>query len=147
MLTLSVRDPYAWLIIRPDLIDPVERAHAIAQRLVKDIENRTVTWGVGTAYPVPFRCAIHVSRTFDKDTYEDECEEWPEILFPAFEDFQLGGIIGTVDVVACVTEFDSPWFEGPYGFVLSEPRPCRFVKRPGRLGFFDVPDELIRYAD
>ena len=40
-----------------------------------------------------------------------------------------------------------PWFEGPYGFVLAnavmynKPIPYK-----GRLGFFDVPDEIVRPA-
>lgn len=32
-----------------------------------------------------------------------------------------GGIIGMVDL-------DSPWFVGPYGFVLANPRPLPFFK-------------------
>jgi hypothetical protein len=49
-----------------------------------------------------------------------------------------GAIIAEVDVVDCVTHSKSPWFVGPYGFVLAdpilydEPIRCR-----GRLGFFE----------
>ena len=49
-----------------------------------------------------------------------------------------GGIIGEVDIVDCVTESQSIWFEGRYGFILSnpvlykQPIPCR-----GQLGFFE----------
>ncbi len=48
-----------------------------------------------------------------------------------------GVIIGEVDIIDCVDKHDSPWFTGPYGFVLAnpvlyaEPIPCK-----GRLGFF-----------
>ena len=50
---------------------------------------------------------------------------------------RFGAIVGEVTVVDCVTESDSEWFCGPYGFVLADPKayensiPCR-----GRLGFF-----------
>ena len=49
----------------------------------------------------------------------------------------LGAIVGEVDIIDCVTESPSPWFVGPYGFRLvnpvayDEPIPCR-----GSLGFF-----------
>lgn len=58
-----------------------------------------------------------------------------------------GRIVGRVDIVDCVTGLDSPWFFGPYGFVLAnpvafaEPIPCR-----GALGFFPVPDAVARAA-
>ncbi len=54
-----------------------------------------------------------------------------------------GAILGVVDIVGCVTESDSPWFFGKYGFELANPRPLR---RPipcrGHLGFWDVPEDI-----
>lgn len=54
----------------------------------------------------------------------------------------MGGcIVGTVDIVDCVSKSDSPWFFGRYGFVLAnpvafeKPIPCK-----GALGFFTVPE-------
>jgi hypothetical protein len=51
----------------------------------------------------------------------------------------LGGhIVGQVDIVNCVTESDSTWFQGKYGFVLrnpvafDKPWPCK-----GALGLFN----------
>jgi hypothetical protein len=35
------------------------------------------------------------------------------------------------------------WFVGPFGFVLSAARPLPFVPWPGRLGLFEVPDEVV----
>jgi hypothetical protein len=58
-----------------------------------------------------------------------------------------GAIVGKVDIVGCVPYSSSPWFFGRYGFVLKNPvafsRPVPFK---GELGFFDVPDELVREA-
>lgn len=54
-----------------------------------------------------------------------------------------GGIVGSVSVVACVTNSDSPWFVGRYGFMLSDPQPMPFVPWRGQLGFFDVPAQAL----
>jgi len=142
MFCLSIRQPWAWLLIRPDLTDPKERAAARVRRAVKDIENRR--WPIPRSMRLPFRCAIHAGKTLSKWCYEDEVDEWPEISFPPFAGFQLGGIIGTVTITACVTEYDSPWFEGPFGFVLADPRPCAFVPWTGRLGFFNIDEQLLK---
>lgn len=40
MKAISIRQPWAWLILHPDL-QGEERAHAIECRMLKDIENRT----------------------------------------------------------------------------------------------------------
>ena len=49
-----------------------------------------------------------------------------------------GGIVGAVDIVDCVTESDSDWFSGPYGYVLRDPKPLPFRPVRGQLGFFRV---------
>lgn len=35
-------------------------------------------------------------------------------------------------------EFDSPWFEGPWGFVMADPEIFPFFPCNGRLGIFEV---------
>jgi hypothetical protein len=60
---------------------------------------------------------------------------------PAFDELPRGGIIGSVELTDCVggTIFNaSPWFFGPYGFVLANPEPLPFQPLKGKLGFFDV---------
>lgn len=137
MLCLSVRPPCSWFIIRPDLTGE-DLARAIARREVKDFENRT--WKIPKKHTLPFRCAIHASKTFDPQGYRWVCQKLPRValFLPEPEDFDYGGIIGTVDIVACVTRSDSPWFTGPYGFVLANPRACTFMPMTGRMGFFEV---------
>lgn len=94
----------------------------------KDIENRT--WHANIRGTV----AIHAGMKFQE--YVD---------LPAEEKKQLvrGAIIGVVDVVDCVDKHRSKWFNGPYGFVLKNPRP---LKKPipckGKLNFWDVPAKL-----
>jgi len=52
-----------------------------------------------------------------------------------------GGIIGSVILADCARRGGavSPWFQGPYGFVLRDPKPLDFLPFKGQLGFFDVP--------
>ena len=56
-----------------------------------------------------------------------------------------GALIGVVDIVDCVTASSSPWFEGPYGWVLANAR--RFIEPiayRGAVGIFYVPPvELV----
>ena len=33
----------------------------------------------------------------------------------------LGALVGEVDIIDCVSQRDSPWFIGPYGFLLANP--------------------------
>ena len=43
-----------------------------------------------------------------------------------------GGIVGVVHVVDCITAHSSPWFTGPWGWVLRDARPLPFVAYPRR---------------
>ena len=47
-------------------------------------------------------------------------------------------IVGLMDIVDCVTESDSPWFIGEYGWVLANPRPGIPQPQKGQQGFFSV---------
>lgn len=66
------------------------------------------------------------SQGIDKDSYEKMMHHHGK----------LGGFIGTVEIVDCVTQSDSPWFFGPHGFVLADPQPMHFHAYRGRQGFF-----------
>jgi len=67
-----------------------------------------------------------------------------DIPLPAFDDLERGGVIGRAQLVDCVTNHDSPWFAGKFGFVLQDAKPLPFLPYKGQLGFFDVPDELLK---
>lgn len=57
----------------------------------------------------------------------------------------LGAVIGLVDLVDVVEDHDSEWFQGPYGFVMRNPRPLRKpVYCKGMLGFWKVPPNAVR---
>lgn len=126
---LSIRQPWPWAIINAG----------------KPVENRT--------WPTRFRgrFLIHAGQRSTLDDY-DACmdlldEIWPVPLVcqlgrraSAFRsaDARTGGIVGIAEIVDCVEQFDSPWFFGPYGFVLRNARPLPFHPCKGRLGFFRV---------
>ena len=55
-----------------------------------------------------------------------------------------GMIVGMVDVVDCVTRSESPWFFGPVGFTLANPRPLpKPIPCRGMLGFFPAPPDAL----
>jgi hypothetical protein len=55
-----------------------------------------------------------------------------------------GGVVGMARIVDCVTEMDSLWFNGPYGFVLMDAFPLPLIQCKGALGFFALPPEICR---
>lgn len=117
-IALSIRQPWAWLIAQG----------------IKDIENRS--WS--THYRGLF--LIHAGLKFDQAGYEGVGLKHPHLSLPAQASFEKGGIVGVAELMDCVTEHPSPWFEGGglYGFVLANARPVEFVSWPGQLGFFKV---------
>jgi len=118
MIALSILQPWAWLIVQ---------GH-------KDIENRS--WPTHRRGEI----LIHAGKRWGREQRDDlkyVGEEFPSIELP--EVFDLGGVVGTATIVGCVTESDSPWFNGPYGFKLAQQRPTRrFYPWRGQLGFFDI---------
>jgi len=123
MKTLSVRQPWAWLILHAG----------------KDIENRT--WPTG----LRGRVLVHASKGMTRDEYDDATDPlWASkgttIELPPFESLERGGIVGSVEIVDCVWQSDSPWFCGPWGFVLRNPELLPFRPLRGSLGFFEVQE-------
>lgn len=95
----------------------------------KNVENRT--------WPTRFRghVLIHASKGVDADDR------------PAVRrlNLPLGGIVGVMEIVDCVTAMNSDWFFGPYGFVIRNARSLPFIPCRGELGFFE-PDESVQIA-
>ena len=119
-MALSVRQPWAWLIVNG----------------FKDIENRE--WLTKFRGPV----LIHAGKTYGRAEKEEA-----EIVRERFgieipETLELGGIVGGVEIVGCVQESDSPWFLAKgYGFLLKNALPLPFRPLAGKLGFFNVRGE------
>jgi hypothetical protein len=68
----------------------------------------------------------------------DNCRAFGIKKYPAIDEFKRGGIVGSVEIVDCVTKSKSYWFEGKYGFVLKNARPARFRPMSGKLNFFEI---------
>lgn len=118
MKTISIRQPWASMII-----------HGF-----KPVENRS--WK--TSYKGPL--LIHASLSFDHDGADWIMKNFPHLKSHVLRSKDLrGGIIGLVKLINCVKTHSSPWFFGPYGFVLQNPKPIEFNHCKGRLGLFDVP--------
>jgi len=116
MKALSIRQPWAWAILHG-----------------KPVENRT--WP--TSYTGPI--FIHAGKKFDRDGYY-----WllghRDLLtsdLPAIEKFAMGGIVGKANIIDCVDYHPSPFFFGPWGFVLDGAEPIGLIPCPGRLGLFE----------
>ncbi len=116
MKALSIRQPWAWLI-----------AHGH-----KPVENRS--------WPTSHRgdTLIHAAQAFDFEGLQ-----WVKAMFPELRDklplsYELGGVVGIGQVVACVDRSASPWFFGPYGHVFHGARPLPLVKVRGQLSYFDI---------
>jgi hypothetical protein len=94
----------------------------------KDVENREwATRGRGW-----FIVHAGVSKSeLDKDDERD-------MAMPR------GGVVGMARIVDCVTQMDSMWFNGKYGFVLKDAFPLPLIPCKGALGFFALPLEVCK---
>ncbi|NTH50516.1 hypothetical protein G6L09_05945 [Agrobacterium rhizogenes] len=54
-----------------------------------------------------------------------------------------GGVVGLARIVDCVTEMDSRWFFGRYGFVLRDAFPLPLIPCRGQLGFFSLEHRTL----
>lgn len=124
MRCISVRQPWAALIIHAG----------------KNIENRS------RATHVRGRVLIHASL-FNDHNYTEAAMSFARGIsnqIPVGLFLQHGGIIGSVEIVDCVTESKSPWFDGSgFGWVLANPIRLPFIPCKGSLGFFNAPDDVM----
>lgn len=141
MKALSIRQPWAWLIIRPDLTALDMRQAALQDHGMKPVENRT--WK--TQYRGPL--LVHAGQAMTRADYDacylflqsdDRLRHLCQAL-PRRDALERGGIVGRVDLVGCEQEHPSPFFCGPYGLVLANAQPRPFRPMKGALGFFDAP--------
>lgn len=91
----------------------------------KDVENRD--------WPTKGRgwFIVHAGKTSDG------------ALPQSLADVPRGGIVGMARIVDCVTEMDSRWFFGRYGFVLRDAFPVPLIPCKGQLGFFRPPQDAL----
>lgn len=123
MKALSVRQPWAWLIVH---------GH-------KPVENRN--WRTKHRGLT----AIHASKGMTNEEYEYglAIAASQGVTIPDKHALERGGFVGTVVITDCVTECDSPYFFGKYGFMLAEPRPAPFIPYKGKLSLFTIEPGVI----
>lgn len=127
MKALSIRQPWAWLIIHGG----------------KDIENRS--------WPTNYRgrFLVHAGKGMTREEYADGYSfalECGVTDLPRFDELQRGGVVGSVELVDCVDSSDSPWYMGQKAFVLRNPQHLPFTPMRGQLSFFEVSDERLTVA-
>ena len=129
MKALSIRQPWAWLIVN---------GH-------KDIENRSRNIG-GHLGPVLihasqvmtradwFACSIFVGGIMDQLP-----PGFPGLPLPEDLKKECGGIVGRAFVRGHGNlNYSSPWYTGDYAYQLEQAKPLPFIACKGRLGFFNV---------
>jgi hypothetical protein len=90
----------------------------------KDVENRD--WPTrGRGWFI-----VHAGKTYDGG-------KPPQ----AHAGLPFGGIVGMARIIDCVSEMDSEWFCGRYGFVLRDAFPVDLIPCRGQLGFFVPPED------
>lgn len=125
MRALSIRQPWAWLIIAG----------------YKPVENRSQATSIRGDF------LIHVGRAIDAEAHAalmrgrhpvtGEPSKLRLVYPPARGDsFRLGGFVGIAELTGCVSEHPSEFFTGPYGWLVEKARPIRFQPYPGQLGWF-----------
>ena len=122
MKALSIRQPWAWLIVRG----------------IKDVENRT--WRTGYRGPLLIHAATH-PMTEDAEAWLAEYCHGLGIEGPHFP-LVAGGIVGRAVVADCVRLEDlvhpSEWAEGPWCWLLDDAEPLPFLPWTGQRGLFEV---------
>ena len=113
---LTLYEPFAWLLFHG-----------------KTIENRS--WSTSWRGPI----AVHAGLRRDPSEYASAkaiCDQLG-IKLPPFDALPFGAVLGIVDVVGVVTQSNSPWFFGPYGWVIRNPREFeRPIPAKGSMGFW-----------
>ncbi len=111
---LSVRQPYAWLIVKG----------------YKDVENR---WRA-----TRHRGPLLIQAGLNKSNLDDLCSDIEGrfgIQLP--EEFDAGGVVGVVDIIACKLRSRSPRYErGAVAWRLAYPRRLPYRPCRGALSFF-----------
>ena len=121
MKAISVRQPWAWLIVN---------GH-------KDVENRS--WATKYRGEVLIHAAAGMTRREYAEA--DRVARNLGVTLPEVDALERGGIVGKAVITGCVDESPSPWFFGRYGFTLANAQPLPFRPCTGRLGIFELPYE------
>ena len=127
MIAISIRQPWAWLIVNG----------------YKDVENRTRMCRAHLGK----RVLIHAGQTMTVDDYQAcvlfinasiEKRGWTLPPWPTLRQ-ECGGIVGSA-IIRASSDMDcgSPWWTGGIWWKMEAPEVLPFHPCKGRLGFFNV---------
>lgn len=130
---LSLRQPWAWLVVEG----------------IKPVENRVWT----TKYRGPFY--VHAAKGMTRQEYADcagFCAARTEGELPPFDELYRGGIVGVATLINVLPpprgnalSGAKKWqMDGQYGFQVTDPRRLPFTPCRGALGFWSVPESVVR---
>lgn len=140
MLALTLIRPWGYFIFRePEPDEPT-----------KDVENR--------AWKTDVRGFVFITSGKGWDKNEFPLYKGGKLMSPVYTDLPISnlpmheseyptGVLGIVEIVDCVTNSSSPWFTGPYGFVLRNPRKFdKPIALPGQQKFFNITNREVLQA-
>lgn len=142
-IAISIRQPWLWLITRPDVLGDDARAKLYAEHAIKDFENRTRDMGNPMKINGSPDVWLHASKS-PADDYQIlriQIQEKFLIRVPDLDELPRGGICGRATFDAYVDEHTSVWSAGG-GYPIFSATPCRFVECKGALGFFKLPTTI-----
>lgn len=140
MKALSLRQPWAWAVVHAG----------------KRVENRTA-W-TSSKFRGPL--LIHAAAGLTRKEYIGACDFMVQAGvekgdIPYMSDLERGGIVGRCRVVDTI---ESPcqdvldelldaqqqrWWMGGFALILADVEPLPFIPIKGRLGLFEVPDDVV----
>jgi hypothetical protein len=148
---LSLTQPWAWLVVRPDVVEPEARAQLTTFE-IKGVENRRWNTKRRGAF------LIHAAKAMTEDQYDDAVLFALEVggtelanSIPEPRELARGGIIGAANLYTVIHPLRPiemaqrlPWhMPDQFGFVLGDQRPLPFLPCKGALGFwgsFEIRD-------
>ncbi len=142
-LCISIRQPWAFMMIRGDIMGAARETLLKDSHTFKNVENRS--WDT----KIRGRCWIHASQRMSKVELKEARDWmearglWPKGVPPMLLEAELarGVIIGSVEITGPATK-TSPWYMGEKGFTCSSPIVLdTFIPYKGRLGFFKLTAE------
>jgi hypothetical protein len=145
---LSIRQPWAWLICHPQALQEC----AIP---IKNLENRE--WTSGYRGPLYIQAGTAVDGSlFDPRSGTLEAWYWErkfgkqagQALFTSMprhkDDYPRRAIVGQAQLTDIVTMSRNPWFNGPYGLVLSNAQAITPISYPGQFKIFEIPASILK---
>lgn len=121
---LSVRQPWAWLIVNG----------------YKDVENRS--WATKHRGPLLIHAGSSKANLGD-ETLQDYERQYG-VKLPSPDRYELGGVVGLVDVVDCKLRSNSKWHaRDQTGWILANPRRLSFRACKGAVSLFKPKFERV----